>query len=407
MNEKTLTVSQLLSEVDAALAGALSGPVWVRGEIAGLRRTSGGAVFFRLADAEVDETSLEVAVRGRVMFDIDNQLDAAGIGPLRDGVELRARGMVVLDRRQSRIRLSLLEIDPTFTAGRLAMQRADVLRRMARDGSIEANRKLPLPLVPQRIGLVTSRGSAAHADFVDHLRRSRYRFEIKTAHTNVQGETAPDAVARAIDRVGAEAVDIIALIRGGGSKLDLAVFDSEVVGRSIARAPVPVVTGIGHEIDRTVADEAAAVYQKTPTAASEWLLNTVHEFAVRVETARTHIGLQIRSALSRADSELDSFASALRGSRALLSQHHAGLDHLGDGVALAARSVIEMERRRLGSLHEWFSSVGVDPTLKRGFALVTTPDGRGVIRTVEQLEPGDRVTVRFADGTVPMTVDKP
>jgi exodeoxyribonuclease VII large subunit len=402
---KTYTVAELLGEIDQAIASVLPGPIWVRGEVSGLRRTSGGAAFFRLADAELDETALEVSARGRVMFEIDKQLDATGLGALKDGIELRARGTVVIDHRQSRIRLSLLEIDPTFTAGRLAMLRAEVLRRLSADGSLDANSRLPLPLVPQRIGLVTSRGSAAHADFIDHLRSSQLRFEVKTAHTMVQGEGADQAVARSISRVGREQIDMIALIRGGGSKLDLAVFDSEPVGRAIAKAPVPVVTGIGHEIDRTVADEAAAVYQKTPTAASEWIVTTVTDFAARIDSARQHIKLEARHFMTRADGELAGLASALRGTRVLLDKHGVRLDHLRDGIVDSARSVVSNEKRQITSLSEWFSTVGVDRTLERGFALVTAPDGSRVIRSVDELAPGDRAVIRFADGTVPVVVE--
>lgn len=405
MTANTFTVSELLSEIEQAIASVVPGPIWVRGEVSGLRRTSGGAAFFRLADAELDETALEVSARGRVMFEIDKQLDATGVGALKDGVELRARGTVAIDRRQSRIRLSLLEIDPAFTAGRLAMLRAEVLRRLSADGSLEANGQLPLPLVPQRIGLVTSRGSAAHADFIDHLRSSPFRFEVKTAHTMVQGEGADVAVARAISRVARERIDMIALIRGGGSKLDLAVFDSEVVGRSIAEAPAPVVTGIGHEIDRTVADEAAAVDQKTPTAASEWLVAAVADFAGRIDSARQHIRLEARHCMTRADSELAGLALALRSTRAVLDQHQVRIDHLRDGIIDKARAIISNETRQITSLGEWFSTVGVDRTLKRGFALVTTSDGSRVIRSIDELAPGGRAVVRFADGTVPVIVE--
>lgn len=406
MTDKTFTVSELLGEIDRAIASTVPGPIWVRGEVSGLRRTSGGAAFFRLADAELDEAALEVSARGRVIFDIDKQLDATGVGALKDGVELRARGVVVIDHKQSRIRLSLLEIDPAFTAGRLAMLRAEVLRKLSADGSLEANGLLPLPLVPQRIGLVTSRGSAAHADFMDHLRSSPFRFEVRTAHTIVQGEGAGQAVARSVSRVGREPIDVIALIRGGGSKLDLAAFDSEVVGRAIAQAPVPVVTGIGHEIDRTVADEAAAVYQKTPTAASEWLVSAVTDFAGRVNSARQHIRLEARHCVERLDGELTGLATALRGTRALLDQHNVRLGHLRDGIIDSARTVLSNETRLVNSLSEWFSTVGVDQTLKRGFALVTTDDGRRVIRSMDQLAPGDRAVVRFADGTVPVIVEE-
>lgn len=406
MGEQTFTVSALLDHIDRTIAGSLPGPVWVRGEITGLRRTSRGAGFFRMADAEVDEIALEVTARGRIMFEIDKQLEAGGIGPLRDGVEVRARGTVVLDRAQSRIRLSLLEIDPAFTAGRLALQRAEVLRRLSADGSLGANGRLPIPLVPQRIGLVTSRGSAAHADFIDHLRRSNLRFSVKTAHTPVQGEMAPERVAAAIEKAGSAQVDVVALIRGGGSKLDLAVFDSETVGRAVAGSPVPIVTGIGHEIDRTVADEAAAIYQKTPTAASEWLVSTVMEFVGRVDSARLHIEMQARNGLERAEGELRAVAGVLRSTSGRLGQQKTRLDHLREGVSDSARSVVLLEKTRLESLSEWFSSVGVEQTLRRGFAIVTTADGDRVFRSAEQLEPGDRALVRFADGTVPVRVEE-
>lgn len=406
MTDPTLTVTELLDQIDQAIGAALPGPVWVRGEVSGLRRTSGGAAFLRLADAESDEAALEVSARGRVMFDIDRQLDSAGVGALKDGVELRVKGLITIDRRQSRIRLSLLEIDPTFTAGRLAMMRAEVIRRLSADGSLSANRLLPLPLVPQRIGLVTSRGSAAHADFIDHLRRSGYRFEVKTAHTVVQGEDADRAVARSIARAAGEDVDVIALIRGGGSKLDLAVFDSEEVGRAIAEAPVPVVTGIGHEIDRTVADEAASVYQKTPTAASEWLVAAVSDFAGRVESARQHIRTEAHHAVGRLGAELTSLATAMRGTTALLERHRVELEHLEGGIVDTARGVVVSESRRLESLREWFAGVGVDQTLQRGFAVVTTPDGKRVIRSADELAPGDRALVRFADGTVRVIVEQ-
>lgn len=406
MTEQTFTVSALLGQIDKAITTTLPGPVWVRGEITGLRRTSRGAAFFRMADAEVDEVALEVTARGRIMFEIDNALEASGIGPLRDGVEVRAKGTVVVDRAQSRIRLSLLEVDPAFTAGRLALQRADVLRRLSADGSLEANRRLSIPLVPQRIGLVTSRGSAAHADFIDHLLRSGLRFSVQTAHTPVQGESAPEMVAAAIGRAGAAEVDVVALIRGGGSKLDLAVFDTEVVGRAVAGSAVPVVTGIGHEIDRTVADEAAAIYQKTPTAASEWLVSQVLDFVGRVESARVHIEMQARNGLERAQSELRAVAGVLRSTGGKLGEQQTRLEHLGEGISDSARSVVHHETRRLDSLSEWFSSVGVEQTLKRGFAIVMTADGGRVLRSADQLREGDRVVVRFADGTVPVTVEK-
>ncbi|MFP4074152.1 MAG: exodeoxyribonuclease VII large subunit, partial [Actinomycetota bacterium] len=297
MSNESLTVSEVLSRAHQAVVAEFPAPLWVRGEVTGYRRTSSGAAFFRLADPEVDEAALDVGARGRVMTEADRMLGDAGLGGLRDGIEIRVRGTVGISARRSDLHLSLLEIDPAFTAGRLAIDRAEVLRKMTADGSIAANGSLPIPLVPLRVGLVTSRGSAAHGDFTDQLRRSRYRFAVRTAHTTVQGETAPDRVAAGLARVSQENVDIIAVIRGGGSKLDLAGFDTETVARAVSRTPVPVITGIGHEMDRTVADEAAAIAEKTPSAAGEWLVTRVKDFADRLEGARTHIRREGRNAL--------------------------------------------------------------------------------------------------------------
>lgn len=396
----------MLARVRQAVVAEFPAPVWVRGEVTGIRRTSGGAVFFRLADPERPGASLDVAARGRVMAEIDRALASSGLGSIRDGIEVRVEGTVDLAPTQSRLRLSLLAVDPTFTAGKLALDRADILRRMTADGTIGRNGELPIPLVPLRVGLVTSRGSAAHADFLHQLAESGYRFALRTAHTAVQGEEAPDRIARAIGRVGDEPVDMIALIRGGGSKLDLAVFDTEVVARAVAKAPVPVITGIGHEIDHTIADQAAAVAEKTPTAAGQWLVGRVRAFAGRLDMARHVIRREAEGALARHRAKLASTASTIAGGAGVLARQRDRLDHLGADLATAARRSLTSQGDRVEALAEWFGAIGLERTLSRGFAVVTTEDGSMVIRSVSQVSPGARLLVRLADGTVTVTAEE-
>lgn len=407
MSNDSLTVSEVLSRAHRAVVAEFPAPLWVRGEVTGYRRTSGGAAFFRLADPAVDEAALDVAARGRVMAEADRMFGDAGLGGLRDGIEIRVKGTIGVAARSSDLRLSLLEIDPAFTAGRLAIDRAEVIRRMTTDGSIAANGSLPIPLVPLRVGLVTSRGSAAHGDFTDQLRRSRYRFTVKTAHTTVQGEAAPERVAAGLARVSRESVDVIALIRGGGSKLDLAGFDTEAVARAVSRTPVPVVTGIGHEMDRTVADEAAAIAEKTPSAAGEWLVTRVKGFADRLESARTHIRSEGQNALRRHRHLLRQAAADISGGAKALQRQRDLLDHLGGDIAAASRRVMANHRTMLGSLEEWFSAVDLEATLRRGFAIVISEDGETVIKSVDQVSSGDRLAIRLADGTVRVRVEEP
>jgi exodeoxyribonuclease VII large subunit len=406
VTESTFTVAELLAAVDQALALHLSGPVWVRGEIAGLRRTSGGAIFFRLADADVDGQVLEAFARGRVIEEIDRALQASGMGSLRPGIEVRIQGTVGISHRQSGLRLSLLAVDPEFTVGRLALDRAKVLERLGAEGTLQANKARPLPLVPLRVGLVTSRGSAAHADFLDQLRRSGFRFAVRTAHTTVQGETAHLSLAVALDRLAREPLDVVALIRGGGARLDLAAFDSETVGRAVAAMPVPVITGIGHEIDWTVADHAAAIPEKTPSSAGEWLVARVGDYSRRIGTARALIWDEARGARRRARRALDSAVDGLATVRGALARQRETLERRSEEIVSAARGLLSDQERLVAGLDDFFSTVGVESTLSRGFALVTTRDGERVIRSASEVDDRDRLLVRFADGTVPVVVEE-
>lgn len=406
MTDNSLSVAELLQRLQELVVAAYPGPVWVRGEVTGFRRTSGGAAFFRLADPDVADTSLDVAARGRVMAEIDRVLGEVGLGSLRDGVGVRLKGTVGVDARRSIVRLTLLEVDPAFTVGRLALDRAALLKEMTADGSLTANKAHAVPVLPLRVGLVTSRGSAAHGDFTDQLRRSGFRFSVKLAHTSVQGEDAGDRVAEALGRFTPDLVDVVALLRGGGAKLDLAVFDTEQVARAVSRVPMPVVTGIGHDMDRSLADEAAAIVTKTPSAAGEWLVGRVADFANRIDTARHSIRTEATAALRRHHQLLRSAASDISGGAIALRRQEDRLFRIGAEIASSARDQLQRQHTMLRALQDWFSAIDVEPTLRRGFAIVTSEDGQRVIRSTTQVTGGDRLLVRLGDGTVTVRVEE-
>src|SRR5262249_31546231 len=148
-----------------------------------------------------------------------------------------------------KLTLKMRGLDPMYTLGQLAADRDRLLRRLVGEGLLDAQRRLPLPACPYRVGLVTSVGSAAWHDVTDELRRSGLRWQLVVCDTSVQGANAEYGIAGALRRLGRAEVDVIALVRGGGSRTDLATFDTEVVARAIAGLPVPVLTGLGHEID--------------------------------------------------------------------------------------------------------------------------------------------------------------
>jgi exodeoxyribonuclease VII large subunit len=168
--------------------------------------------------------------------------------------------------------------------------------------------------------------------------------------------------------------------------------------------PVPVVTGIGHETDRSIADEVAAVAEKTPTAAAGWLVARVAEYARRIETARDAIRDESLKSVGRTTSNLNHLAAQLSGSREVLRRQQDQLAHLAVGVAERSREGLKHQSGLVESLGGLIATIGLEPTLRRGFAVVTRPDGSPV-REAASLTEGDRVVVRMADGKVRMTVE--
>ncbi|MGA8039917.1 MAG: exodeoxyribonuclease VII large subunit, partial [Acidimicrobiia bacterium] len=221
----------------------------------------------------------------------------------------------------------------------------------------------------------------------------------------MQGETSAEQVARALGRLAEEDLDLIALVRGGGSKLDLAPFDTEVVARAIAGLEVPVITGIGHETDRSIADEAAAVGLKTPTAAAEWIVARVADFAQRIDRAREAIASQAMDAWTRASANLELMGAQVGGSRIVLGRQGDILNGLGADMALSARRALRMRGEELDRLGEMLSAMGIEATLKRGYALVTGEDA-GVIRSTTQVGVGDILRLRLAEGSLSVKVEE-
>jgi exodeoxyribonuclease VII large subunit len=168
---------------------------------------------------------------------------------------------------------------------------------------------------------------------------------------------------------------------------------------------VPVITGIGHDIDRAVSDEAAAVATKTPSAAGEWLVGRVMEFANRIAVARHTIRSEADAALQRQRQVLRHAAADVGASATTLRRRRDALENIRLDVAHSSRNLIERRRSELHTLGEWFEVVDVEQTLRRGFAIVTGAERGQVIRSVDGASPGDVLVLRFADGTVRVTVE--
>ena len=343
MDEPTFSVGELNLAISEALVDTFPRQVWVRGEIQQFHASRNQHVYFELVEKDGNRDRVRAALRVALFRNdrpaVTRALKEVPGVKLTDGVEVRIHGRVDFYPPTGRLQLVMNGIDPVFTVGRLAADRERVLRVLAAEDLLRRNATHELGPVPLRVGLVTSGGSAAYHDFLEELSASGYAFRVAHADVRVQGGAASRRIAYALRRLGQLDLDVVVVVRGGGARSDLAPFDSEIVARAIAELPHPVLTGIGHEVDRTVADEVAHSCCKTPTAAAGLLIGRVDEFCARLSRLSHRISVRARSGCTMAARDLDRVACRIAVGAP------AGLQRESERIDDRARRAAELGRR--------------------------------------------------------------
>jgi exodeoxyribonuclease VII large subunit len=451
----TFSVAEFAQLLRDQLAAVFPTDVWIQGEVRGISRPASGHVYFDLVDPTVSagqsaEALVSIVLMKTTKQIVNRQIRAAGGGVrIADGVQVRLRGAPDFYAPRGQFQLRMNAIDPSYTLGQLAAAREQLLRKLAAEGILSRNRELAMPIAPRRVGLVTASGSAAAADFVHELEASSISWDVVLSPSPMQGDAAPMRIAAAIRECVRRDVDVVALVRGGGARTDLVAFDHEIVARAIVECPVPVLTGIGHEVDVSVADEVAHGAFKTPTACAAHLVAEVASAtrradelwdaitgAARAVVEREHRRVDAcgeataRSALSglaRADRHMIHSATTVRhGVERHLDRRQAWLERqsvalrLGAGHGLdrartaVARAITELPRlgaRRLDLAAETLDHLDerrrlLDPAraLARGWSITTKADG-AIVKSAADVSAGDPLLTRVADGVIASTVE--
>jgi exodeoxyribonuclease VII large subunit len=348
--------------------------VWVAGEVARCKQGTRGHLYFELI--EKGERDSIVGKLDAVIWNADFQrvkrMLAATGQRLADGVQIRCRGNLDFYGAGGRLQLTIREVDPAFTLGLLELRRRETLAALEAAGLMARNRALVLPELPLTLALITSEGSAAYHDFLSGLRESGYGFRVLFVHAAVQGRDSEREVVSALralaeiaslqalpalpalPAMNAMRIDCAVVIRGGGSKTDLAAFDSRAIAEAIALAPFPVLTGLGHEIDRSIADLVAHTALKTPTKVAEFLVERVARLDLAVEELRRALRREApaplaraREALGRAERGVSLARLRLAGAGAHVEEHARTLARLGRSALRAAVRRSEQLRSRL------------------------------------------------------------
>jgi len=427
------TVGRLNREVKAVLTAAFPQAIWLVGEISGFNRSSHKKhVGFTLIEREATgEQAFQVQA---ILFEgarqeIERKLQAAG-NPfkLEDEVAIRVRVRVDLYDAWGAYRVQIEDLDLAFTLGEAARRREEIVRTLQAAGLLERNASLPLPLLPLRLGLITSLNSDAYHDVLRTLGESGFAFKVTAHGARVQGRATETSVLNALDwfRARQAHFDVILICRGGGSRGDLAWFDTEALGRAVALFPIPILCGIGHEQDISVLDHVAR-RAKTPTAAAAFLVDAVSASLRRVEEFGSSILEEAKALLdtekrNRRDATQRLARATTRRVEASRAALQAAARQLGQGarrdltgetrrVKDAAHALAPRVTRALAQEGERVTVRArrlylLDPrrVVERGYAILRGADGRVVV-TPAQARQGARVTAELRSGRLQLVVE--
>jgi exodeoxyribonuclease VII large subunit len=442
-----LSITEFYRRVDRSIRSSFPDDLWVTGEIRSIKVLPRGHCFIDLVDPTNAQDSgaptLNVKCWSTRWRSVRSTLDRLGI-VLDSGMVVRAKGEVQFYKARGTVDFILSELDTDALLGKVAAERARLIKALVDENLFDRQQRLPVPSLPLRVGLVASPDTEGCNDFLGGLDASGLAFTVTIAPTAVQGKAAPNRIARALTKLQHEPLDVIVVVRGGGSKADLSAFDSEPVARAIATSDVPVWTGIGHTGDQSVADEVANRAFITPTECGQELARLATEFWRAGMEAGLIIGRLSRDLLGRSEHALDRHRHGMvTGARSQLDRHADRLVHRSTSVRGAVRSqldahghllqargrlvarsslrsldtgrtALDVRAQRLAGLPnqrlqveeirtaQWRRLLGAYDyrrQLERGYSVTRDASGR-VVRSAAELPPGSRMVTRLADGDV-------
>ena len=415
--------------VRGAVSEAFPGTCWVRAEMSDVRtNASSGHCYLEFIEKNPITGQLVARARGSIWAKTFRMLKP--YFEMETG-QMFASGLKVLVKVSVEFHelygysLTVLDIDPAYTLGDMLRKRMEIIRQLKEEGVFTLNKELPFPVLPKRIAVITSPTAAGYEDFLNQLANNKagYPFYPKLFPALMQGERTEESVIAALDRIyhHIDCFDVVVIIRGGGSTSDLNSFDSYLLAANCAQFPLPVITGIGHERDDTILDMVAHTRMKTPTAVAEFLIGRMDAAAEELEDLQQEVSELASTILLKQKNFLQLLGARLpvivtnriERNRSFLQMAGNKLPASASAMLLRRRSTLESlqmqlqnraalrlaEGTRFIQLTEQFIKMASpDYVLKRGYSL-SLKDGK-IIKHATDLNPGDELVTRFADGDV-------
>lgn len=408
--EAPLSLFDLNALVKRSLSQCLPDEYWVQAELSDVRSNATGHCYLEFIQKDPRSNNLIAKARGTVWANVYRMLkpyfeEATGQA-FASGIKVLVKVTVEFHELYG-YNLTVCDIDPTYTLGDMARRRREILKQLEEEGVLTLNKELEMPVLPQRIAVISSSTAAGYGDFCHQLQNNSHGFFFYTElfPALMQGNQVEESVLAALDAVNArlQQFDAVVIIRGGGATSDLSGFDTYLLAASCAQFPLPIITGIGHERDDTVLDSVAHTRVKTPTAAAEFLINRMEAAAELLENLSEQLRAGVLLRLEQEKRRLrmaQNRIPSLVASR--LSEAKMQLLTAKKDLSQAVASLFIKQKHRLELLHQRVNDASPERLLNRGYS-ITLKNGKAIM-DASRLKEGDVLTTRLAKGEVNSTV---
>ena len=412
MEQQALSLYELNGLVKRSIRSCLPDTYWVQAELSDVRSNYSGHCYLEFIQKDASGNNLIAKARGTIWSNIYKMLkpyfEQETGQAFTSGIKVLVQVSVEFHELYG-YSLTVLDIDPTYTVGDMERKRREILRQLEEEGVIDLNKELEMPMLPQRIAVISSATAAGYGDFCNQLVNNPrgYGFRTELFPAIMQGERVEESILSALDAINnrLEEFDVVVIIRGGGATSDLSGFDAYLLAASCAQFPLPIITGIGHERDDTVIDKVAHTRVKTPTAAAEFLIAKMDKCADVLDEMSARLMLGVRNRLLWEHRRIENLAQRIPSTvyKRIADAKYDLLSAQRD-LQMASRQFLSAKKHRLELLQQRLNDALPEKQLARGYS-ITLKDGKAM-KDASLLKEGDTLVTMLHQGKVESVVVK-
>ena len=406
MEIQALSLHELNGLVKRSIRSCMPDTYWLQAELSDVRSNYSGHCYLEFVQKDASGNNLIAKARGTIWNNVYKILkpyfEQATGQTFTAGIKVLVQVSVEFHELYG-YSLTVLDIDPTYTVGDMVRRRREILRQLENEGVLDLNKELEMPMLPQRIAVISSATAAGYGDFCNQLEGNPfgYGFHVELFPAIMQGERVEETILAALDAVNAriKEFDVVVIIRGGGATSDLSGFDTYLLAASCAQFPLPIITGIGHERDDTVIDMVAHTRVKTPTAAAEYLIAKVGECADVLSQTSARLIESVQNRLLWEHRRVDDLKQRIPGAvyKRIADAKYTLLMSQGR-IRQASKLRLSASAHRLELLQQRLADAMPEKQLARGYS-ITLKEGKAV-KDASALKEGDVITTRLFDGEI-------